>query len=235
MDGKKIAIIPARGGSKRVPGKNVREFFGRPIIQYSIEAALESNCFQEVMVSTDNEEIAEIAIKCGAQVPFLRSPKNADDFATIADVMFEVLDKYAEMGQTFDFFCGIYSTAPFVTPEKIRSALQLLQNSNSDGLLPVVPVSFPIFRFLKIEKEKLEMFWPEYTNTRSQDIPTAYQDSGQFFMMRTERFYEKKKILTGDLIPLILKEWEAQDIDSEEDWKMAELKYTLMKSLAVNS
>lgn len=229
---KNIAIIPARGGSKRIPHKNIKEFLGKPIIQYSIEAAVSSQCFDEVMVSTDDAQISEISKKVGAKVPFLRSKKNSDDYATLSDVVFEVLSEYKNVGKNFDYCCCILPTAVFVTSDKIKNGLDLLLKDNADSVIPVVRFGYPIQRAFKIENELLHMMYPENINKRSQDLEKAYHDSGQFYWVGVPVFMQQKKIILPNSRPLILPELEVQDIDSEEDWKIAELKYQIiMKNL----
>ena len=224
-----VAIIPARGGSKRIPGKNIRDFCGRPIIAYSIEAALESGLFHEVMVSTDSEEIAGVAQAYGASIPFMRSAKMSDDYATTADVVLEVLDAYTRKDVTFDCICCIYPTAPFVTKDKLCAAFNALQTQNVDAVIPVVPFSYPPLRgFVIDDNALLKMRWPENLNVRSQDMGKMYHDSGQFYFVRTRAFMEEKALLCKKSIPMILSELEVQDIDNETDWKLAELKYQLI-------
>jgi N-acylneuraminate cytidylyltransferase len=224
-----IAIITARGGSKRMPGKNIRDFLGAPIISYTITAALKSGCFSEVMVSTDDQRIAEIARFYGASVPFLRSAGTAGDLSPMADVVLEVLDKYEAMGRIFSTFCCLLPTAPFVTAEKLRSAVEKMEHPGVGSVIPVVKFGFPILRSFKIEDGKLQMNWPAHMHTRSQDLPPAYHDSGQFYFVRTKIFRKEKKLFTNHALPIILPESEVQDIDTEEDWKIAELKYQLLQ------
>lgn len=226
---KSIAIITARGGSKRIPRKNIKPFLGKPIIEYSIEAALESGCFDEVMVSTDDEEIASIARNAGAKVPFLRSEATSNDYATTADVILEVLDRYAEQGREYDYCCCIYPTAPFVTAGKLKDAMQRLTQSDADGLVPVVNFSYPPQRAFVIEEDALIFKYPEYMNSRSQDLPKHYHDVGQFYMLKTDSFRESHKLFGGKVLPLIVSELEVQDIDNETDWQLAELKYQYME------
>jgi N-acylneuraminate cytidylyltransferase len=226
---KNLAIITARGGSKRIPKKNIKSFLGYPIIKYSINAAIDSGCFDEVMVSTDDIEIAEIAKKYGASVPFVRSVKTSDDFATTVDVITEVIEMYGQQGIIFDNFCCIYPTAPFITQQKLRTAIDLLISSGCLSVLPVTQYSFPILRSLKIEDERIHFNWPEFANTRSQDIKPAYHDCGQFYVMGVSAFLKKKAIITENTIPIIVPESEVQDIDNEEDWRLAEIKYTFLK------
>jgi pseudaminic acid cytidylyltransferase len=224
---KNIAIITARGGSKRIPRKNIKSFLGNPIIKYSIDAAINSGCFDEVMVSTDDQEIADLAISLGAKVPFKRSENTSDDFATTTDVIKEVIDSYEQLGEKFDTFCCIYPTAPFVTADKLKNALDKLKISGADSVIPVTAFSFPILRSLKIENEKVSFNWPEYINIRSQDLTPAYHDCGQFYLMKTDKFKEKSKLLTDFTCPIIMPESEVQDIDNEEDWRAAEIKYLI--------
>jgi len=226
---KALAIIPARGGSKRIPGKNIRPFLGKPILQYSIEAALESGVFDEVMVSTDDEKIAAVARELGAQVPFMRSADTAHDFATTAAVIAEVLQSYQSLNNSFEFCCCIYPTAPFVTAEKLQQAFELLQqHQQAKSVLPIVRFGFPIQRAFKIEEGLVTMMHPEFMHTRSQDLPAAYHDCGQFYFLRTASFLEEQKLYTDCAMPLEMPESEVQDIDNEEDWKIAEIKYRFL-------
>lgn len=230
--GKRIAVITARGGSKRIPGKNIRPFCGKPILTYSIEAAKESGLFAEVMVSTDSGEIARTARAAGARVPFMRSSENAGDYATTADVLLEVLEDYRRQGQIFDVLCCIYPTAPFVTPEKLRRALELLEGEEADCVVPVVRYSFPPQRAFVIRDGLTVMKYPEHARSRSQDLEPYFHDCGQFYLMKTARFLEKKRIFTDKTISVEMPETEVQDIDNETDWALAELKYRLMKENA---
>ena len=222
-----IAIITARGGSKRIPRKNVKLFCGKPIITYSIEAALQSGLFEEVMVSTEDEEIARIAREAGAQVPFMRSSESAGDYASTDDVLLEVLTAYEERGREFDSFCCLYPTAPFVTAEKLRTAMGLLDKA--DSVMPVVPFSFPPQRCMVLNEEgELRMKWPEHAKTRSQDLEPYYHDCGQFYCCRTAPFFEYKTTDMPHMVPMIMSELEVQDIDNPDDWEIAELKYQKM-------
>lgn len=225
---KAVAIITARGGSKRIPRKNIRLFLGQPIIKYSIDAAMASGCFDEVMVSTDDKEIAEVAVVCGAKVPFMRSAKNSDDHANTVDVMEEVLQEYIKRGDNFDYACCVYPTAPFITGEKINKSMKVLSETNVDSVIPVVRFSYPVQRALKIEQGKLVMIWPENTNARSQDLIPAYHDCGQFYCVGVKRFLEIKKLWTPNTLPVEMPELEVQDIDNDVDWKMAEMKYKIV-------
>ena len=221
---KNIAIITARGGSKRIPKKNIKEFCGKPIIAYSIEAALNSGIYDVVMVSTDSEEIAEIAKKYGAQVPFLRSEKTSNDFATTRDVLDEVIDEYKKRGQSFDVMTCIYPTAPFVTAQKLKDAVTQLSEGDADWAMPVTAYSFPPQRAMVIRDGGLEYQYPEYKNTRSQDLEPIYHDCGQFYVYKID-VYSGAKQGSGKVLPLITPEEETQDIDNISDWIMAEIKY----------
>lgn len=223
-----IVIITARGGSKRIPRKNIKEFCGKPIIAYSIEAALNAEIFDEVMVSTDSLEIAEIAKEYGAKVPFMRSEATSNDFATTSDVLLEVVERYENLGKTYDIGCCLYPTAPFVTSDTLRSAYNSLVNSPAKTLLPVVAFSFPPQRGVFIRGGKLVFSQPEYLNTRSQDIEKMYHDCGSFSMFRIPEFKKERKLITDNTIPFIMNEMMVQDIDNQSDWEMAELKYKIL-------
>lgn len=226
---KTIAIITARGGSKRIPRKNIKLFLGKPIIEYSIEAALSSGIFDEVMVSTDDEEIAEIAMKAGATVPFMRSEATANDYATTTDVLLEVLDRYKERGQEFDYMACLYPTNPFITPDKLKQAMDLISSNDYAEVLPVVQFSFPPQRaYVFKENDSLQYKWEEFKNARSQDLEKMYHDAGQFYFYDVKKYVENKGV-KGKIYPLICPEHEVQDIDTEEDWKMAELKVEYMR------
>lgn len=223
-----IAIITARGGSKRIPRKNIKNFLGQPIIKYSIDAALKSGCFDEIMVSTNDKEIADLALSSGATIPFLRTAATSDDFATTTDVIEEVLNKYKNLDKEFKYCCCIYPTAPFVTSEKLKTAYEILIESGADSVVPIVRFGFPIQRSLKIENGLIKINWPEYLNSRSQDLTPTFHDCGQFYFLRVEPFMQKLKLF-GDLtIPIEVPETEVQDIDNELDWKLAEIKYSLL-------
>ncbi|SFB05653.1 pseudaminic acid cytidylyltransferase [Selenomonas ruminantium] len=225
-----IAIITARGGSKRIPKKNIKVFCGKPVIAYSIEAALESKLFDEVMVSTDSEEIAVVAQHYGADVPFMRSAKTSDDFATTADVLQEVISEYEKRGQKFDTMCCIYPTAPFVTEAKLRQAYDKFINSKAEMLVPVVAFSFPPQRAFVVRNGLLVYQYPEHINTRSQDLEKWYHDAGQFYIYDIVSFVEKKsKGKRLKSISFELPETEVQDIDNLTDWKLAEMKYKIMR------
>lgn len=224
-----LAIIPARGGSKRIPHKNRKPFLGKPIMAYSIEAALGTGLFEEVMVSTDDLEIAEIARLNGASVPFLRSEKNANDFATLADVLIEVLLAYKEKGKEFDMVCCLLPTAPLISSSDVSAAYDKLIASSFDSICPVVAFSYPILRSLLIDEQgRLNMNWPEYRFSRSQDLRPAYHDSGTFYWIRTSSLLKDMKLLSENGTAIILDEFRVQDIDTETDWALAEMKYKLI-------
>lgn len=228
MKKRSVAVITARGGSKRIPRKNIKEFLGKPIIVYSIEAAIASGIFDEVMVSTDDEEIAEIAKKAGAKIPFMRSHDTANDYATTTDVLGEVLQSYQNAGCDFEYACCIYPTAPFVTKECLKEAMTMLMTKGADSVVPVVRFDFPPQRGLVISDEKVKFKWPEHTFTRSQDLEPFYHDCGQFYCVKTESFLEQKSLFMKDTLPLVRDDREVQDIDTLEDWEMAELKYHML-------
>jgi len=235
MGASAIAIVTARGGSKRIPDKNIRNFLGKPIIAYVIEAALETQLFGEVMVSTDNSHIADIAMKYGAKVPFWRSNKNSDDFAGTDEVLIEVLEKYKEKGMSYIYACCLYPTAAFITPEHLQKGYEMLVNHHFKTVFPVLAFSSPIQRSLKISNNRVSMFYPENYGKRSQDLELAYHDAGQFYWLHVNDFMEKKKLWTDFSGALILSETEAQDIDSEEDWKIAEMKYAYLHNISLKT
>ena len=223
---KNIAIIPARGGSKRIPRKNIKPFMGKPIIAYSIEAAMQSELLDEVMVSTDDEEIAEIARKYGAKVPFMRSAETSNDYAGTADVILEVLKKYKDLGREFDTICCIYSTAPFVTSGKLMEAYSKLTDG-IDFVFTCVAYSYPVQRSLHIVDGKISMVYPEYAASRSQDLEPIYHDAGQFYVAQVESFVQERTFWGKNTVGLVLSELEVQDLDTLTDWTLAEMKYKL--------
>ncbi len=224
---KRLAIITARGGSKRIPRKNIKDFCGKPIIAYSIEAALESGVFDEVMVSTDDKEIAEIAMAYGAKVPFYRSEATSNDFATTKDVLEEVFAEYEKRGEKFDAFCCIYPTAPFLKKERLVAAMELLETGDADKVFPVVAFSFPPQRAVVERDGRLVFQYPEYMYARSQDLEKQYHDVGQFYCFKTASFYEHE-FWSGKIIPLEISEMEVQDIDNQTDWEIAEMKWQIL-------
>lgn len=226
-----IAIIPARGGSKRIPRKNIKDFLGKPILAYSINAALESKLFEEVMVSTDDEEIAEVAKQYGANVPFMRSSSNANDFATTQDVIKEVIASYQSIQSFFQIGCCIYPTAPFIMPSLLLKAYHLLTHNNFDSVLPVVKYSYPIWRSFKIEDNKVSMWWPENMSKRSQDLPVSYYDAGQFYWFNVERILNQESLFTNNTGAVTVGEFQVQDIDTMEDWGIAETKFRILHNV----
>jgi N-acylneuraminate cytidylyltransferase len=223
---KTIAIITARGGSKRIPRKNIKVFFGRPMIKYAIDAALETKIFDTIMVSTDDTEIAQISKQYGAEVPFMRSPETANDFSTTLDVLLEVVNEYKKKNIEFDTLCCIYPCVPFLKGDTLLKAYKTFTESSVDALMPVVRFSYPIQRALRINNEGLlEYIQPEHIRTRSQDLEPMYHDVGMFYFYKINSLSnQNKKIAYFEM-----KESEIQDIDTEEDWKMAEMKYKILK------
>lgn len=224
---KNLAIIPARGGSKRIPRKNIKEFLGKPVIAYSIEAALKSGMYDEVMVSTDDEEIATVAKKYGAQVPFMRSPDTSNDYAVTADVIREVLACYAKLGRTFDRVTCLYSTAPFVSADRLKESFSML-SEDIHSVFTCVAFSFPIQRALHIVDGKIEMLHSEYMFTRTQDLESTYHDAGQFYTFTVEFFNKTQSLWGKNTAGLVLSELEVQDLDTMTDWQLAEMKYELL-------
>lgn len=225
-----VCIITARGGSKRIPRKNIKEFCGKPIIAYSIEAALKSNLFDEVMVSTDDEEIAKIAKKYGAAVPFLRSNKNSNDFATTKDVLLEVIEDYEIRGKKIESLCCLYPTAPFVTAEKLQEASKLF-DKNTDTVLTVTKFSFPPQRGLIQGKDGFEYWMPENANTRSQDLAPVFHDAGQFYFCKVSSLQTSSSLLGQITKGYEVPELEVQDIDNYSDWEIAEMKFNRMRAV----
>lgn len=218
-----LCIIPARGGSKRIPRKNVKDFLGKPIIAYSIEVALQSNLFEEVMVSTDDQEIADIALKYGAKVPFFRSEETANDFAPLRAVINEVTDNYKNANKTFDQVCCILPTAPFVNTQILTEAYELMIDKKFDSIRPIVRFGYPIQRAVRCNDGKIEMIQPEHLLTRSQDLEETFHDAGLFYWMHFS------KGLEGDNKGgFVVSEKVVQDIDTLEDWEIAETKYKIL-------
>ena len=223
---KKIAIITARSGSKRIPKKNIKFFLGKPIIAYSIEKAINSKLFDKVMVSTDDKEIADISKNYGAEVPFFRSKKNSDDFSTTPDVLIEVLETYKKLNEEFDFGCCIYPTAPLISKKELKKSFDILISKKYDCVFPTLPFNYPIQRALRIENsEKVEMINPLNYRVRSQDLEKMYHDAGQFYWFNVSKFINKKKLWTNNTGFIIVDEINTQDIDDEMDWRLAEIKY----------
>ncbi len=220
-----IAIIPARGGSKRIPKKNIKDFFGKPLIAYSIETALKSGLFNKIIVSTDDKQIATIAIKYGAEVPFIRPKELSDDFTGTGAVVEHTINYLKRQGEVVDYICTIYATAPMLQEKYLIEGFKKLQNSNAHMTFGVTTMPFPIQRTFRITKNnRCEMFTPEHFKTRSQDLEEAYQDAGQFYW---ENLHNKASDISfgQDSIPIILPRYLVQDIDTMEDWKRVELMY----------
>jgi len=220
-----LAIIPARGGSKRIPRKNIKPFLGKPIIAYSIEAAINSGLYSDIMVSTDDEEIAEVSIKYGANVPFFRSKENSNDFAGTAEVINEVINEYEKVGKKYKSISCIYPTAPFINPTLLKESFELLNNNAFDIVFPVLKYSYPIQRSLEFKNNNLVMLWPENYTKRSQDLKPIYHDAGQFYTFSKDYMVKANKLFSDKSGGIIISELLAQDIDNEDDWKLAELKY----------
>lgn len=226
---KNLCIIPARGGSKRIPRKNIKSFMGKPIMAYSIEAALECGLFDEVMVSTDDQEFAEVARKYGAEVPFLRSEATSNDYAGTVDVLLEVLSMYRKIGKEFDNVCCLYSTAPFVTAARLKECYNNLGPS-TDASFTMVQYSYPIQRSLRVnDKGYVEMVYPEHLGSRSQDLEPIYHDAGQFYFVKVNELERQKTLWCKKTVPLILSELEVQDLDTLTDWQLAEMKFKLIR------
>ncbi|GAB3459591.1 pseudaminic acid cytidylyltransferase [Massilia terrae] len=225
----KLAVIPARGGSKRIPRKNIKQFAGKPMIAWSIEAALRSDCFDRVIVSTDDAEIADVARHHGAEVPFIRPANLADDHTGTIPVVAHAVQWQANHGPAVDAVCCIYATAPFVQPADLRQGLEVLQRSGTAYAFSVTSFAFPIQRALRIGADKrVEMFQPEHFNSRSQDLEEAWHDAGQFYWGRAEAWLAGKQLFGRDAAPVVLPRYRVQDIDTPEDWERAEWMFTAL-------
>ncbi|MEE3777215.1 pseudaminic acid cytidylyltransferase [Campylobacter sp. CX2-4080-23] len=222
---KNLAIITARGGSKRIPRKNIKEFMGKPMIAYAIDACIKANIFDEIMVSTDDDEIASIAKNLGAKVPFMRSIKNSDDYATTNDVLIEVVDKYRSLGKNPSVICCVYPCVPFLNGDILRDAYDKFISSDADGLTPVVKFSFPIQRAFRIVDGFLRYNEPQNALKRSQDLEPMYHDAGMFY------FHKTSNINSDNIMPYIIDESLAQDIDTMDDWNMAQIKFKVKNEL----
>lgn len=223
---KNLCIIPARGGSKRIPRKNIKPFLGKPIIAYSIEAAQKSALFDEIMVSTDDLEIADVAKQYGASVPFMRSAETANDFAGLTDVINEVLNNYGKTESLYDNYCCLLSTAPFVNAEMLIDSFRMFMDKQFDTLRPIVRFDYPIQRAYRMDEfNQVSFISPEYLNTRSQDLEKAYHDAGLFYWGTCAVGFKGKK--WGGFV---IDENTCQDIDTEEDWHIAEVKYKILNA-----
>ncbi|WP_020560571.1 pseudaminic acid cytidylyltransferase [Thiofilum flexile] len=225
-----VAIIPARGGSKRIPRKNIKNFCGKPMIAWSIEAALQSGCFERVIVSTDDENIAEIALQFGAEVPFVRPAELSGDFVATIPVIKHAI-QWLEANQiTPEWVCCIYATAPFISVDALKGGLTLIQQKNADYAFSVTSYAFPIQRAIKLQQNNtIQMFSPEHFSTRSQDLEEAYHDAGQFYWGTNSAWLEEKPIFSSQSYPIILPKHLVQDIDTKEDWVRAELMFKLLQ------
>lgn len=226
-----LCIIPARGGSKRIPRKNIKEFCGKPIITYSIEAAISSGLFSDVVVSTDNIEIAEVASEWGASVPFIRPPELSDDFTGTTPVIAHAIEKLQELGKAYDTVCCIYATAPFVNAENLRLGYEKLLNSDKKFAFSVCAFDAPVFRsFELLDDKSVQMFWPENFSKRSQDLSKAYFDAAQFYFGKPEAFLENLQLFAPHSIGIELPRHIVQDIDTPEDWMRAEYMYQAIQN-----
>lgn len=226
-----IAIIPARGGSKRIPRKNVKPFFGKPMLVWSIEAAQRSGLFSDVVVSTDDDEIADVAIRYGAKVPFRRPKELANDHAPTVPVIGHAIGALEALGLCFDWVCCIYATAPFITSGDLRSGFEMITSKpDAEFVIPVTAFPFPIMRGVKIgPDDRLTMFWPEHEVTRSQDLEPAYHDAGQFYWGTKRAFTTRSGFFNARAYPVILPSYRVNDIDTNDDWMRAEKLFELIR------
>lgn len=228
----KLAVIPARGGSKRIPRKNIKLFFGKPVMAWSIEAARQSGCFDRIVVSTDDEEIAAVARQWGAETPFMRPEKLADDHAGTLPVIHHAVDWFIASGQRPETVCCLYATAPFVTPEDLQRGLQALRIATCDYAFSVTSYASPIQRAIRIRDDgRVEMFQPEYFHTRSQDLEEAFHDAGQFYWGSADAWMAERPIFAADAVPVALPRHQVQDIDTPEDWVRAEWMFAAMHTV----
>ncbi|PXA05561.1 pseudaminic acid cytidylyltransferase [Coraliomargarita sinensis] len=227
-----LAIIPARGASKRIPRKNIRNFSGRPMIAWSIEAAREAGCFERIIVSTDDREIAEVAESYGAEVPFIRPADLSDDHTPTIPVIRHAIDQLEAEGCRPDYICCLYATAPFVTAELLRQGLaDLRANPDTEFVFSATEFNFPIWRSLKLKPSgTATMNWPEHEMTRSQDLPPAYHDAGQFYWGTPEAYQKNEGIFSAKCRLCLVPSYRVQDIDTEDDWRRAELAFQALKT-----
>jgi pseudaminic acid cytidylyltransferase len=232
----RLCIIPARGGSKRIPRKNIKEFCGQAMIGYSIEAAITSQCFDKVIVSTDDQEIVEVAKSFGAEVPFIRPDELANDHAATIPVVKHTIEWFDEQGQSPTDVCCLYATAPFIQSQTISKAFQQLQESEADYCFSVTSFAFPIQRSIRITQDnKVDMFYPENFNVRSQDLEEAYHDAGQFYWGKAQAFKDELPIFSETASPYILPRYLVQDIDTMEDWIRAEAMHRVLQETGLLS
>jgi N-acylneuraminate cytidylyltransferase len=224
-----VAIIPARIGSKRIPKKNIKIFHGKPMIAYSIQAALKTKLFSSIIVSTDSMELANIAITYGAEVPFIRPAELSDDFTGTDAVILHALNYLIDHGADIQYVCCIYATAPFISASYIKKGFDLLKKENATSAFSVTTYPYPIYRSLKISEDgRLQMIWPDYMNVRSQDLSEAYHDAGQFYWADAQKYLIEKNIFSKDAVPVVLPRYLVQDIDTDEDWQRAEAMYKVL-------
>jgi pseudaminic acid cytidylyltransferase len=227
---KVVAIIPARGGSKRIPRKNIRLFNGLPMIAWSIQTAIKSGCFDRVIVSTDDEEIAKIANLYGAETPFIRPENLSDDYTTTSEVMVHAINHESSQGRDLDYVCCIYPTAPFITANNLKKGLKSIQSGNYEYVFSATTYAFPVERaFFFNNLDGLEMLFPENAKVRSQDLKDTFHDAGQFYWSRAHTWLKRQPIFQSNSFPLNLPRIEVVDIDTEEDWEEAEIKFKLLK------
>ena len=227
-----IAVIPARGGSKRIPQKNIKHFVGKPIIAYSIKSAKETNLFNRIIVSTDSEEISKVAKRFGAEVPFIRPAELADDYSTTNAVFLHALNWMKQNDKIYNYACCIYATAPLLQPEYLRKGYEKLIEARITSAFSVTTFPSPILRALRINKNKrIEMFWPEHHLIRSQDLTEAYYDAGQFYWVDVEKYMQERQIFSKKAVPVILPRYMVQDIDTIEDWEFAEKIYKVSQNV----
>ena len=229
----KLCVIPARGGSKRIPRKNIKEFCGKPMIAWSIDAAISSDCFDRIIVSTDDDEIADVAKTYGADVPFMRPAVLADDYAGTTPVIAHAIQWHIDHDEKPDHVCCVYATAPFIQPEDINRGLDLLLSSEANFAFSVTSYAFPIQRAIRVtDNKRVEMFQPEHFSTRSQDLEEAWHDAGQFYWGNNLAWLEEKKLFSGNAAPVILPRHRVQDIDTQEDWVRAELMFSALAKMS---
>lgn len=230
-----VAIIPARGGSKRIPKKNIKIFGGKPIIAYSIQVAKETNLFNKIILSTDSEEIAEIGMSYGAVVPFIRPSELSDDITSTSEVLIHALNWLCEHDKSYPYFCCIYATSPFLKKDYLIKGFDILKKNKVTSVFSVTSFSYPIFRALKINSDnRLEMFWPEHLHSRSNDLPNAYHDAGQFYWGKAEAFKKQKPLFSECATPYELPGYRVQDIDTLDDWTRAELMYQILQKTGLS-
>lgn len=233
---KRVAVIPARGGSKRIPRKNIRDFCGKPMIAWPIEAAMESGCFDRIIVSTDDREISELAMQLGAEVPFVRPAELSNDYAGTLPVIRHAVDWLQRNGEQIEYACCIYATAPFISSEDIQRGLALIRMERASYAFSVTSYAFPIQRAIRItERGRVAMFHPEHFNTRSQDLEEAWHDAGQFYWGSAEAWLEERAVFSEDSAPVMLPRHRVQDIDTPEDWSRAEWMFRAMQNAKANA